>query len=66
MKLKTKSSAKKRFSLTASGQVKMAQARKRHNMRKRNSRMLRQARGTGLMHHSDAHTVRTHYFHVGV
>ena len=64
MKLKTKSSAKKRFSFTATGQVKMAQAGKRHNMRKRNSRMLREARGMALMHSSDAKTVRHHYFHV--
>lgn len=64
MKLKTKSSAKKRFKLTASGMVKMAQCNKRHNMRKRSNRMLRQSRGTCVMHDSDAKTVLKHYFHV--
>lgn len=62
-KLKTKSSAKKRFSFTGTGQVKMCQAYKRHNMRKRSNRMLKQSRGNCLMHKSDAKTVLTHYFH---
>ena len=66
MKLKTKSSAKKRFSVTANGHVKMAQCNKRHNMRKRSNRMLRQARGTCLMHPSDAKTVLNNYFHFSV
>ena len=34
-KLKTKSSAKKRFRLTASGKVRAGVAFKRHNLRKR-------------------------------
>ena len=66
MKLKTKSSAKKRFSITANGHVKMAQCNKRHNMRKRSNRMLRQSRGTCLMHPSDAKTVLNNYFHFSV
>jgi large subunit ribosomal protein L35 len=64
MKLKTKSSAKKRFRFTATGMVKMAQCGKRHNMRKRSNRMLRNARGMTLMHPSDAKKVSTFYFHV--
>ena len=44
-KLKTKSSAKKRFKVTATRKVMMAAGHKRHNMRKRPNRMLRQARG---------------------
>ncbi|MDR2667068.1 MAG: 50S ribosomal protein L35 [Holosporales bacterium] len=64
MKLKTKSSAKKRFSFTSSGMVKSAQCGKRHNMRKRSNRMLRNARGTTLMHASDAKKVSAFYFHV--
>ncbi len=64
MKLKTKSSAKKRFKLTGSGLVKMAQCGKRHNMRKRSSKMLRNARGTTVMHASDAKKVRNNFFHV--
>jgi large subunit ribosomal protein L35 len=63
-KLKTKSSAKKRFRLTASGKVKMGQAGKRHGMRKRSNDMLRDARGMTIMHDSDAKKVKTYYFHV--
>jgi large subunit ribosomal protein L35 len=63
-KLKTKSSAKKRFRFTASGLIKMALSRKRHNMRKRPQQMLRDARGMALMHPSDAKKVCAHYFHV--
>lgn len=61
-KLKTKSSAKKRFSFTGTGLVRMGQAYKRHNMRKRCNRMLRQSRGTCIMHPSDAKRVLAHYF----
>ncbi len=48
-KLKVKSSAKKRFSLTANGFVKATQANKRHNMRKRSARQIREQRGTTLL-----------------
>ena len=44
-KMKTKSGAKKRFKLTATGKVKSAPAFKRHNLRKRSQKMKRQARG---------------------
>ncbi len=63
-KMKTKSSVKKRFRLTASGKVKMSQAGKRHGMRKRSNKFIRNARGTTIMHASDAKKVRTYYFHV--
>ena len=56
-KLKTKSSVKKRFSLTASGKVKMGNSLKRHNMRKRTPKANRQARGTTLMKHMDAKNI---------
>lgn len=62
-KLKTKSSAKKRFKLTGSGLVKMAQAGKRHGMRKRSNKMLRNARGTTIMHPSDQQKVKTYFLH---
>ncbi|MGB0934910.1 MAG: 50S ribosomal protein L35 [Alphaproteobacteria bacterium] len=52
-KLKTNSSAKKRFRFTASGKVVRPFGFKQHNMRKRNSRMVRQARGTTIMSESD-------------
>ncbi len=44
-KRKTKSSAKKRFKITATGKVMITQANKRHNMRKRSKRQLREHRG---------------------
>lgn len=63
-KLKTKSSAKKRFRLTASGKVKMGQAGKRHGMIKRTNKFIREARGMRIMNESDAKKVRQYYFHV--
>ncbi len=42
--MKTKSSAKKRFKVTASGRVKAAQAGKQHGMIKRSNKFLRNAR----------------------
>lgn len=63
-KLKTKSSAKKRFRFTAKGKVLLTPAGKRHGMRKRPNKMLRDARGTALMHPSDAKKVCAYYFHV--
>jgi large subunit ribosomal protein L35 len=63
-KMKTKSSVKKRFRLTASGKVKIGQAGKRHGMRKRSNKMIRNARGTTIMHPSDAKRVKTYFFHV--
>ena len=48
-KLKTKSSVKKRFSLTATGKVKATQAGKRHNMRKRTKEQIRNHRGTTIL-----------------
>lgn len=63
-KLKTKSSAKKRFRITGSGKVKMGQAGKRHGMRKRSNKFIRDARGMTIMDHCDAKKVLTYYFHV--
>lgn len=48
-KMKTKSSVKKRFKVTSSGLVKAGQANKRHNMRKRSKRQLRDQRGTVVL-----------------
>jgi len=45
-KMKTKSSAKKRFKLTASGKVRATQAGKQHGMIKRSNKQLRNQRGT--------------------
>jgi large subunit ribosomal protein L35 len=55
-KLKTKSSAKKRFRITASGKIKHGQAGKRHGMIKRSNEQIRNLRGTRVM--SDSETKR--------
>ena len=60
-KMKTKSGAKKRFRLTATGKVRMNQALKRHGMRKRPQKMKRNARGTAIMAEVDARIVRRHF-----
>jgi len=57
-KLKTKSGAKKRFSLTASGKVKGSPAFLSHNLRKRSQKMKRQARGTMILNGCDAKIVK--------
>jgi len=45
-KMKTKSSAKKRFKMTASGKIRAAGAGKRHGMIKRTNKQIRNQRGT--------------------
>ncbi|MEO1562170.1 MAG: 50S ribosomal protein L35 [Pseudomonadota bacterium] len=57
-KMKTKSSAKKRFKMTASGKVKAAQAGKRHMMIKRTNKFIRNARGTTTLSAADAKIVK--------
>ena len=57
-KMKTKSSAKKRFKFTASGKVKAGQAGKRHGMIKRSNEFIRKARGTTVLSEPDAKIVR--------
>ena len=57
-KMKTKSSAKKRFKVTANGRVKSGQAGKRHGMIKRSTKFIRQARGTMVLADSDAKIVK--------
>ncbi len=57
-KLKTKSSAKKRFSLTASGKVRRNYAGKNHGMIKRTNKQIRNHRGTTIMSAADARIVR--------
>ncbi len=56
--MKTKSSVKKRFKLTATGKIKMAQTGKRHGMIKRSNKFIRQARGTTVMSESNAKVIR--------
>ena len=57
-KLKTKSSVKKRFRLTASGKVKMKPAGKRHGMIKRSAKMKRQARAMTVMSKPDSEIIK--------
>src|SRR3546814_15498475 len=53
-KMKTKSSAKKRFRLTGTGKVRMNVAHKRHMLTAKPQKMKRQARGTRILNDSDA------------
>ena len=57
-KLKTKSGAKKRFKLTASGKVRAGQAGKRHGMIKRTNKQIRNQRGTTILSPQDAKIAR--------
>ena len=59
-KLKTKSSAKKRFKITAKGKVVMPQAGKRHGMIKRTNRQIRNQRGTTVMSKQDGKIVKSY------
>ena len=59
-KLKTKSSAKKRFKITARGKVMMAQAGKRHGMIKRTNSQIRKQRGTPTMAKQDSKIVKSY------
>jgi len=57
-KMKTKSGAKKRFKMTASGKVKAGPAGKRHGMIKRTPKQIRQNRGTDILAACDAKIVK--------
>ena len=59
-KMKTKSGAKKRFKVTASGRVKSAQAGKRHGMIKRTNSQIRKQRGTTVMSKQDGKIVKSY------
>ncbi|MGZ9809360.1 50S ribosomal protein L35 [Pseudoroseicyclus sp. H15] len=52
-KMKTKSSCKKRFKVSASGRVIAGQAGKRHGMIKRSTKFIRNARGTTTLSKAD-------------
>ena len=57
-KMKTKSSAKKRFKITATGKVLAGQAGKRHGMIKRSTKFIRTARGTTTLSAPDAKIIK--------
>ena len=60
-KMKSKSGAKKRFRLTASGKVRRNYGYKKHFMRRRPQSMLRKARGTTIASAPDAKLVKRHF-----
>ena len=57
-KMKTKSSAKKRFKVTATGRIVSAQAGKRHGMIKRTRKFIRNARGTTTLSAPDEKIIK--------
>ena len=59
-KLKTKSGAKKRFEVTATGKV-IAQRGKRHGMIKRTKKQIRQLRGTRVLFKTDGDNVKKYF-----
>ena len=59
-KMKTKSGAKKRFKITATGKVKVQQAGKRHGMIKRTTKCIRNARGTMVLAPQDERIVKVY------
>ena len=59
-KLKTKSSAKKRFKLSARGKVMTGQAGKRHGMIKRSNSQIRKQRGTTTLTKQDGKIVKSY------
>jgi large subunit ribosomal protein L35 len=60
-KIKTKSSAKKRFKITGTGKVLYAQAGKRHGMIKRTNKQIRNHRGTNVLFEGDAANVKKYF-----
>ena len=65
-KMKTKSSVKKRFKITAKGKVRVAQMGKRHGMIKRTPKQIRQKRGTRILSEADARRVRSQFAPYGL
>jgi large subunit ribosomal protein L35 len=61
LKLKTKSSVKKRFKVSATGKVMATQAGKQHFMRRRTKSQLRNLRGTDVMANEDARNVLKYF-----
>ena len=59
-KLKTKSSAKKRFKISARGKVISAQAGKKHGMIKRSNSQIRNLRGTTALSKQDGKIVKSY------
>jgi large subunit ribosomal protein L35 len=60
-KLKTKSGAKKRFKITATGKVKYQQSGKRHGMIKRTTKTIREHRGTSVLFKTDGDNIKKYW-----
>jgi large subunit ribosomal protein L35 len=60
-KLKTKSGAKKRFKISATGKVIYSHRSKRHGMIKRTNKQIRNLRGTAVLFEGDAYNVKKFY-----
>ena len=60
-KLKTKSGAKKRFKVTATGKVMHAQRGKRHGMIKRTKKQFRQLRGPDVLFKTDGDNIKKYW-----
>lgn len=58
-KMKTKSSAKKRFKVLGNGKIKRSQAFKRHILTKKTTKNKRRLRGTVMVHASDVASVKS-------
>ena len=65
-KLKTKSGAKKRFKMTASGKIKAGVAGKRHRLISHNAKYIRQQRGTKVLSAPDTKIVVKNYLPYGL
>ena len=57
-KMKTKSSAKKRFKLTGTGKIKRKHAFKSHILTKKGTKQKRNLTKTGLVHVSDTSNIK--------
>ena len=57
-KMKTKSSAKKRFKLTGTGKIKRKHAFKSHILTKKETKQKRNLTQTGLVHESDVKIIK--------
>jgi large subunit ribosomal protein L35 len=64
-KLKTKSGAKKRFKITATGKIKAGVAGKRHRLISHSAKYIRQQRGTKVMSEADAKVIK-HFLPYGL
>ena len=64
-KMKTKSGAKKRFKITATGKVMVKQAGKNHMMIRRSKKFIRNARGMTVMAAADARIVKKNFLPYG-